>query len=48
LRVKDESFIVPEGEDMVEEAQEAPEEYPTEVPTEEGPSKEVTAHTEIQ
>jgi hypothetical protein len=43
LRAKGKSFTVPEKEDTVELVQEATEEHPTEEP-----SKEITAHTEIQ
>ncbi len=48
LRVKGESFTVPEGEDTAEQVQEAPAEPPAEKRAEEEPSKEITAHTEIQ
>ena len=48
LRAKGESFTVPESEDTLGQAQEAPEIFPKEERPEEEPSKEITAHTEIQ
>ena len=49
LRAKGESFTVPEREERVEQTREAPEEgWPKVERAEDEPSKETTAHTEIQ
>jgi len=48
LRAKGESFTVPESEDTAEQVQATPAEPPKEERAEEEPSKEITAHTDIQ
>ena len=48
LRAKGESFTVPASDDTAEQVQESPAEPPKEERTKEEPSKETTAHTEIQ
>ena len=48
LRAKGESFTVPESDDTAEQVQKSPAEPPKEERAKEEPSKETTAHTEIQ